>query len=63
MTRIRLNEIKRFNPALVYALEPESMPGMNYEDKIDNYLYLENYVGQQTDIFEALLYAQNEVLP
>ena len=59
MPRIHLNVLKRFNSALVYTLEPESMPGMN-----DNqYRYIENYVGQQADVLEALIYAQDKLLP
>ncbi len=55
--------LTRFNPALFYELEPETDPRNNEDTGIKVSRYMQMYSSQQTDVFEALLYAQNELLP
>ncbi len=59
MPKINANALKSFNLAIAHTYEPETPPLKTN----DNYEYLRNFIAQQTDIFNALMYAQDEILP
>lgn len=64
MLEINLSVLTSFNPALIYAFEPETDLRIDMDaQRVDHYQYLKSYVSQQTDMYEGLIYAQDEILP
>ena len=56
-----LSKITEFNPALIYAFEPENSI-RNYSEQTQMLQYLTHLVGQYEDMFQAYLYAQDTIL-
>lgn len=57
-----LNKITEFNPALIYEFDPESLPGTDEApDQFSARLIPE--ANQRLDLYNAYLFAQNDILP
>ncbi len=58
-----LDKLTEFNPAIIYMLRPEisSRPGSKPDPRDPNYLMVT--AGQYLDLFEAYMYAQENILP
>lgn len=57
-------ELEKFNPALAYTYEAEKMIDETDEMAATHpYEWINSIIEQQKDIYNALLYAQNEILP
>jgi len=64
MPNIFFNSLTEFNAALFYAFEPETDFRIDMDaEVVDHVQYLTSYISQQRDMYEALIYAQDELLP